>query len=36
MRRLIVIDDGHLSLVTSAGKSAAMISEFLGSSRFEK
>jgi poly(3-hydroxyalkanoate) depolymerase len=27
--RLITIDDGHLFLVTSAGKSAAVISEFL-------
>jgi len=27
--RLITIDDGHLFLVTSAGKSAAIISEFL-------
>ena len=29
--RLVTIDDGHLFLVTSAGASAAMISEFLGS-----
>jgi hypothetical protein len=28
--RLIVIDDGHLFLVTRAGEAAAMISEFLG------
>jgi len=27
--RLITIDDGHLFLITSAGESAAMISEFL-------
>jgi pimeloyl-ACP methyl ester carboxylesterase len=27
--RLLTIDDGHLFLVTSAGESAAMISEFL-------
>jgi poly(3-hydroxyalkanoate) depolymerase len=28
--RLVTIDDGHLFLLTSAGKSAAIISEFLG------
>jgi pimeloyl-ACP methyl ester carboxylesterase len=27
--RLVTIDDGHLFLVTSASKSAAMISKFL-------
>jgi pimeloyl-ACP methyl ester carboxylesterase len=27
--RLVTIDDGHLFLVTSAGESAAVISEFL-------
>jgi poly(3-hydroxyoctanoate) depolymerase len=27
--RLVTVDDGHLFLVTSAGKSAGIISEFL-------
>ena len=31
--RLVVVDDGHLFLITSAEESARQVSDFLGASR---